>query len=188
MAVRGGNGCLKRLNKKPETFFTKPLHLKKETISFSYEILNSAALLSEADQHLLKNAIDATQQAYAPYSEFFVGAAALLQNGKTITGTNQENASSPVGLCAERVLLSAAASLYPNMVIHTIAISYFNKKNGKSEHPAAPCGICRQTLLEFELRQQQPIRLILGGMEGMVFVINDTKSLLPLYFSGADMA
>ncbi|HTN06335.1 cytidine deaminase [Agriterribacter sp.] len=161
--------------------------MKKEQISFSYEVLNAIELLPEADQELLKKAREVTQLAYAPYSRFFVGAAAILQNGKIITGTNQENASSPVGLCAERVLLSAAASLYAGIPIQTIAISYFNKKNGKSEHPAAPCGICRQTLLEYELRQQQPIRLVLAGMEGKVFVINDVKSLLPLYFSGADM-
>lgn len=161
--------------------------MKKEQISFSYEVLNAIELLPEADQELLKKAREVTQLAYAPYSRFFVGAAAILQNGKIITGTNQENASSPVGLCAERVLLSAAASLYAGIPIKTIAISYFNKKNGKSEHPAAPCGICRQTLLEYELRQQQPIRLVLAGMEGKVFVINDVKSLLPLYFSGADM-
>lgn len=161
--------------------------MKKEQISFSYEVLNAIELLPEADQALLKKAREVTQLAYAPYSRFFVGAAALLQNREIVTGTNQENASSPVGLCAERVLLSAAASLYPGIPIQTIAISYFNKNNGKSEYPAAPCGICRQTLLEYELRQQQPIRLVLGGMEGKVFVINDVKSLLPLYFSGADM-
>ncbi|HRO45028.1 cytidine deaminase [Agriterribacter sp.] len=161
--------------------------MKKEQLSFSYEVFGSVASLPEADRQLLNKAKEVTQHAYAPYSEFFVGAAALLQNGKTITGTNQENASSPVGLCAERVLLSAAVSLYPGTPIQTIAISYFNKK-GKSEFPAAPCGICRQSLLEYELRQQQPIRLILGGIEGKVFVISDVKTLLPLYFSGADMA
>ena len=162
--------------------------MKKEQISFSYEVFGSIDSLSEADRQLLKKARKVTKQAYAPYSRFFVGAAALLQNGKTITGTNQENASSPVGLCAERVLLSATASLYPAVPILTIAISYINNKNGKSEHPATPCGVCRQSLLEYELRQQQPIRLVLGAMDGKVFVISDAKALLPLYFSGADMA
>ena len=161
--------------------------MKREEISFEYQVFNDASALTEADRSLLQKAKLATQTAYAPYSQFFVGAAALLQNGKTITGTNQENASSPVGLCAERVLLSTVASLYPAVPILTIAISYLNNKNGKSEHPAAPCGICRQTLLEYELRQQQPMRLVLGGMEGKVFVISGVKALLPLYFSGADM-
>jgi cytidine deaminase len=161
--------------------------LKKEQISFSYEVLDAAELLPEADQDLVKKARKVTQLAYAPYSRFFVGAAALLQNGKMITGTNQENASFPAGICAERVLLSAAASLHPGVPVLTIAISYFNKNTGKSERPLAPCGICRQSLIEYEVRQQQPIRLLLGGMEGKIFVIDDVKALLPLYFSGSDM-
>ena len=166
---------------------TKKNQLKKEQISFSYEVWNALELLPEADQALFKKAREVTQVAYAPYSRFCVGAAAVLQNGKTITGTNQENASFPAGICAERVLLSAAASLYPGISLLTIAISYFNKNNGKCRHPLAPCGICRQSLLEYEMRQQQPIRLLLGGMEGKIFVIDDVKALLPLYFSGSDM-
>ena len=166
---------------------TKKNQLKKEQISFSYEVWNALELLPEADQALFKKAREVTQVAYAPYSRFCVGAAAVLQNGKTITGTNQENASFPAGICAESVLLSAAASLYPGISLLTIAISYFNKNNGKSRHPLAPCGICRQSLLEYEMRQQQPIRLLLGGMEGKIFVIDDVKALLPLYFSGSDM-
>ena len=161
--------------------------MKKEQISFSYEVSNAIDALLEADQDLFKKARQATQFAYAPYSRFLVGAAALLQNGMAITGSNQENASFPAGICAERVLLSAAASVYPGMPLLTIAISYFNKNNGKSDRPLAPCGICRQSLLEYELRQQQPIRLLLGGMEGKIFIIDDAKSLLPLYFSGSDM-
>lgn len=161
--------------------------MNKEQISFSYEVLDTTELLPEADKLLFKKAKEATRLAYAPYSRFFVGAAGLLQNGKTITGTNQENASFPVGICAERVLLSAAASLYPGEPVLTIAISYFNENNGKSERPLAPCGICRQSLLEYEMRQQQSIRLLLGGMEGKIFIIDNVRSLLPLYFSGSDM-
>ncbi|HRP57881.1 cytidine deaminase [Agriterribacter sp.] len=161
--------------------------MKKERISFSYEVLDAAELLPQADRDLFKKAREVTRLAYAPYSRFFVGAAAVLQNGKVVTGTNQENASFPAGICAERVLLSAADSLYPGIPVLTLAISYFNKNNGKSGRPLAPCGICRQSLLEYEMRQQQPIRLLLGGMEGKIFVIDDVKALLPLYFSGSDM-
>lgn len=161
--------------------------MKKEQVSFSYEVWDAAGLLPEADRELFKKAQKVTRLAYAPYSRFFVGAAALLRNGQTITGTNQENASFPVGICAERVLLSAAASLYPGEPVLTIAISYFNENGSKSERPLAPCGICRQSLLEYEMRQRQPIRFILGGMEGKIFVIDDVKTLLPLYFSGSDM-
>lgn len=162
--------------------------MKKENASFEYEVFDSVDSLPAADGLLLEKARAVALKAYAPYSNFFVGAALLLQNGQTVTGTNQENAASPAGLCAERVALSAGASLYPGVPILTIAISYFNNKTNTSLSPLSPCGICRQSLLEYELRQQQPIRVVLGGMEGEIVVISDVKKLLPMYFSGADMA
>ncbi len=142
--------------------------------------------LNEVDHALMKMAREATKNAYAPYSKFNVGAAAKLINGQTITGTNQENASYPVGICAERVLLSAAASIYPGIGIETIAISYHNI-HGESNTPVSPCGICRQSLREFEIRTQQPIRILLSGMEGKVIEINTASDLLPLGFSGTDL-
>jgi len=141
----------------------------------------------EADRSLLQKAKLATQTAYAPYSQFCVGATALLANGATVSGSNQENASSPAGLCAERVVLAAAAASYPGIVINTIAISYDNKRTSISDHPVAPCGICRQSLLETQLQQQTPIRLVLSGWEGNIFIINDVRHLLPLSFTAADM-
>ncbi|HEY2727465.1 MAG TPA: cytidine deaminase, partial [Parafilimonas sp.] len=135
---------------------------------FSFEEVDDIKSLSKDDAVLLKQARKATKNAYAPYSNFFVGAAALLSNGKIITATNQENASFPAGLCAERVLLSAIASLHPKIKIKTIAISY-NNKNGESNHPVTPCGICRQSLVEYEERFKQPVRLILSGLQGKVF-------------------
>src|SRR2546429_5526705 len=98
--------------------------MKKEAYSFSYETYNSNEELPEEEALLLQKARKTTKQAYAPYSHFKVGAVARLSNGETVTGTNQENASFPVGLCAERVLLAAAVSLYPNIPIDSIAISY----------------------------------------------------------------
>ncbi|MBX3253396.1 MAG: cytidine deaminase [Chitinophagaceae bacterium] len=136
---------------------------------------------------LLEKAKAATAHAYAPYSRFAVGAAALLENGEVITATNQENASSPVGICAERVLLSAISSVYPGARIHTIAISYHNQKSQVSRQPVFPCGICRQSLLEQQTRQNSPIQLVLGGLEGEVVVINNAANLLPFGFSGKDM-
>ena len=161
---------------------------EKKHSDFIYSVFDSAEALPESDRALLSEARRATGNAYAPYSFFNVGAAALLPNGKIITGSNQENASSPAGLCAERVLLSAISSVYPKTNIHTIAISYSNKKNNsKSSKPVAPCGICRQSILEYQLQQQTPIRLILSGMEGEVFVIENAATLLPFSFSGSDM-
>jgi cytidine deaminase len=101
-------------------------------------------------------------------------------------GTNQENASYPAGICAERTLMSVASTLFPNVAIQTIAISYDNLK-GKSDHPISPCGICRQSLVEFQQRTNHPIRIILGGMEGKVQVIENAANLLPFSFSADDL-
>lgn len=155
-------------------------------IVFQYRVLENVSALSTEDAQLLIKARAATAKAYAPYSQFQVGAVALLNNGETIEGTNQENASYPVGICAERVLLSAASSLYHGVAIKTLAISYHNLK-GESKNPVSPCGICRQSLLEQTIRQHQPIKLILSGMEGVVYVLEDAALLLPLSFTANDM-
>ena len=155
--------------------------MKKEVFQFSYDIYDSAADLAPADAELLTEAANVTKVAYAPYSRFRVGAAARLSNGQIITGTNQENASYPVGICAERVLMSTASSLHPGMAIETLAISYHNE-NGLADRPISPCGICRQSLLEFEHRTGQPIRLIMGGETGIVYIIPQSGILLPLAF------
>lgn len=157
-----------------------------EKYSFNYELYNSIDELSQEQTELLKQARIIAETAYAPYSHFFVGAAALVENGEVITGTNQENASYPVGLCAERSLLATAATLFPNKAIKTMAISYHNK-NGNSNSPISPCGMCRQYLLEYEQRTKQPIQLILSGLNGKVFVINKVADLLPLGFESDDL-
>jgi cytidine deaminase len=142
--------------------------------------------LNEADATLLAKARMITDSAYAPYSGFFVGAAALMLNGQILTGTNQENASYPVGICAERVLLSTASSLFPDMGIQTLAISYRNSR-GNSDKPVSPCGICRQSLSEFEIRTGHTIRLLLAGQEGKIIEVMQAADLLPLRFSGKDL-
>jgi cytidine deaminase len=149
-------------------------------------VYNSSDELPEADKLLLEAARAFTANAYAPYSGFNVGAVAMLANGQTVAGSNQENAAYPVGICAERVLLSAASSLFPGMAVHAIAISYDNTKGG-STHPVSPCGICRQTLVEYEQRTGTPIRLILAGLQGPVHVLESAGLLLPLGFSATDM-
>src|SRR5690349_5285531 len=122
--------------------------MKQQKFEFSFEVYDSIDELSADDQSLLIQARRATENAYAPYSNFHVGAAAKLSNGKIITGSNQENASFPVGICAERVLLASASSLYPDTPIDTMAISYSSNAM-KSDHPISPCGMCRQSLQEF---------------------------------------
>ena len=142
--------------------------------------------LNEADAWLLNEARATTQFAYAPYSNFNVGAVAKLINGEIVAGTNQENASYPAGICAERVLLSSVASQHPGVALETIAVSYNNMK-GRSNTPISPCGICRQSLVEYQQRTQNLIRIILGGMEGKIFVIDDAAQLLPLAFSSENL-
>ena len=160
--------------------------MEKEEYRFAFDVYNSIEELSKEDAWLLNEARGVTESAYAPYSNFNVAAVAKLKNGEIVAGTNQENASYPVGLCAERVLLASASTLYPHIPIDTIAITY-NNNNGESKHPISPCGICRQTLVEYEERVKQPIRLILSGMEGKVYVIDKSINLLPLSFGSVDL-
>ena len=160
--------------------------MKQQKFEFSFEVYDTSDELTADDQQLLNAAREVTRKAYAPYSNFYVGAAAKLSNGKTVTGTNQENASFPVGMCAERVLLGAASSLYPGTPIETLAVSY-QSNVVRSDHPISPCGMCRQALQEFELRAGKPIRLILGGMEGKIYVIESATQLLPLAFTSEEL-
>jgi len=160
--------------------------MHKEQYHFDFDVYDSINELTEADAWLLNEAREVTQHAYAPYSNFEVGAVAKLVNGEIVAGSNQENASFPAGICAERVLLSSAALLYPKVAIETIAISY-NNINGESNRPISPCGICRQSLVEYEERVKHPIRLILAGLEGKVFIIPDSRALLPLGFGSDDL-
>jgi cytidine deaminase len=150
------------------------------------EIYDSITDLKNEDADLLQQARRITQTAYAPYSHFCVGAAAILNNGRIVKGTNQENASFPVGICAERSLLASAAALFPAAFIKTMAISYHNH-NGNSNQPVSPCGMCRQALLEHEKRYQHPVRLLLSGMEGKVYLLEKSSLLLPLSFTVDDL-
>ena len=160
--------------------------MKENKFEFQYEVYEDISQLTERDAWLLKEAKTVTDQAYAPYSNFHVGAVAMLENGEVVAGTNQENASYPVGICAERVLLGTVATLHPNVAIESIAISY-NSDTIKSDHPISPCGMCRQSLLEYETRLKKPIRLILSGQEGKVYVIKTASLLLPFAFTGNEL-
>lgn len=141
--------------------------------------------LTKADQILLKSAMEATSRSYAPYSRFSVGAAALLGNGTVVTGTNQENAAYPSGLCAERTTLFYANSQYPDQPITTLAIAA-RTENDFIEKPIPPCGACRQVILETEKRYKQPIRILLYGKE-CIYEIKNIGDLLPLSFDASAM-
>jgi len=137
--------------------------------------------LPVADQELLQAARNATHSSYAPYSHYHVGAAVRLANGKTITGANQENIAFPAGLCAERVAVFAAASAYPDVAIESIAISATADSFQVTE-PVAPCGMCRQAIIEYEMKFNTKIRVILGGETGKTLIVDGMETLLPLSF------
>ncbi|MEY8021608.1 cytidine deaminase [Muriicola sp. SD30] len=158
--------------------------MKKQTHSFDLTIFNSIAELSAEDAALIEQAQRAREDAYAPYSAFKVGAAVLLQNGQVVIGNNQENASFPSGLCAERVAVFQAGAQYPDIPILKVAIVAGSVKNSSSK-PAAPCGNCRQSIFEYEKRYEQPIELLLMGTNGEVYKCSSIKDILPLAF-GSD--
>lgn len=153
---------------------------------FSYQTFTDSKELQPEFEQLLFVAKSNTNNAYAPYSEFNVSAAVLLDNGEIIKGVNIENASYPVGICAERSALSSAISSFPNQGIKAIAISYASIHT-ESNKPTFPCGMCRQFISECEDRNQKNIILILAGQTGDIIVISSAKDLLPFSFGGKDL-
>ena len=141
--------------------------------------------LNDTDRALLDDAIEATRRSYAPYSHFSVGAAALLANGVVVTGTNQENAAYPSGLCAERTTLFYANSQYPDQAVVTLAIAARTEKDF-IDTPIPPCGACRQVILETEKRYKQPIRILLYGKK-CIYEVPSIGHLLPLSFDASAM-
>jgi len=160
--------------------------MQKQTVQFSYQVFASIDALSVSDQALFAKAQEALELAHAPYSKFNVGAAAILENGEIIKGSNQENASYPIGICAERVLLSTASTVQSKVPIMTMAITYHNERGGNNI-PIAPCGMCRQAIAEYESIVNAYMRLILGGASGEIYVIEKAADLLPFGFSGVHL-
>ncbi len=136
--------------------------------------------LPPAYQSLVQAALKATEQAYAPYSNFHVGAALLLANGEIVTGSNQENVAFTPGTCAERCAMHYANAAYPDVPALTIAIAA-KGRNGFTSEPIAPCGVCRQVLLESEMRGKKPLRLLLSG-ERCIYDVPSVRTLLPFQF------
>jgi cytidine deaminase len=138
--------------------------------------------LSQAEQHLIEQAIEATNRSYAPYSKFSVGACLLLNNGVEVIGCNQENAAYPVGLCAERSAIFAAGAQYPDVPVRMIAIAARTPDGELQDEPVSPCGSCRQVLIETETRFSQEVRILLYG-RNKIYVIDGIKQLMPLSFT-----
>ncbi len=158
--------------------------MKKLTIKTEIEVYESKNQLPIEYQTLLDLAHKSKEDAYAPYSKFKVGAGVLLENGKLIGGSNQENAAYPVCICAERVALSSAASQFPKVAVKAIAITAKSHRI-KIEQPISPCGTCRQFISEVEDKHQQAIKIILQGQSGPIYLIDSAKGLLPLSFDSS---
>ena len=155
--------------------------MKEKEFRMFFTEYPDTADLPEEERMLVEASMDAAGKAYAPYSHFNVGAAILLNDGTVVKGANVENAAFPSGNCAERSALSYAVSNYPDLHPVAIAITAFTEGD-ISAQPVPPCGNCRQMLLEHEVRQEKPIKVILAGGK-KILVIKDCASLMPLHFT-----
>lgn len=155
--------------------------MKEVKIESTFFVFNTITDVPEDVQRLMKEASQARKKAYAPYSNFSVGAALLLDNGEIINGSNQENASYPSGLCAERTAIYYKGAQYPDAKILKMAI-IAGSKNKPTTSPIPPCGACRQAIAEYEVNQDLPIEIYFMGETGKVVRSNSLANLLPLVF------
>jgi cytidine deaminase len=160
--------------------------MKKLELKIAFTEFENESELNAQDQDLLQKARKSGGLAYAPYSDFHVGAALLLENGEIITGNNQENVAYPSGLCAERVAIYYAGAQYPDVAIKTIAITCKSNSFHVGE-PLSPCGSCRQAMSEYEMRHKSPIKVILMGETGIIRVVESIADLLPFMFKAEEL-
>lgn len=155
--------------------------MKKERFICPYTLFDSLDEMESQDAELMRLAHEAAKNAYAPYSKFHVGAAVRLANGAIVTGNNIENAAYPSGLCAERVTMFSAMAQYPGVAFEALAVTAHSLSKLIDE-PVAPCGACRQVMVEVEQLSKQPLRVICQGETGPVMVFEGIESLMPFIF------
>jgi cytidine deaminase len=155
--------------------------MKEININTTISVFSRINELPIEVQSLMHQAIKTRRNAYAPYSKFRVGAAILLDNDQVVLGSNQENAAYPSGLCAERVAIFQAGAIYPNAKIVKLAITAASDTN-PTLSPIPPCGACRQSIAEYEFKQDTPIEIYFMGESGEVYKSNSINNLLPLSF------
>ena len=155
--------------------------MKEINIKTTIAVYNGISDLPNEIQSLMNQAIEVRKKAYAPYSKFRVGAAILLDNGKIVLGSNQENAAYPSGLCAERVAIFQAGAIYPDAKMTKLAITAASDTN-PTLSPIPPCGACRQSIAEYEFKQDTPIEIYFMGESGEIYKSNSINNLLPLSF------
>lgn len=156
------------------------------SLTIAYTEVSKLSQLDEEDRILLNAAWEACGSAYAPYSQFHVGAAVRLANDLIFRGNNQENAAYPSGICAERVAVFSASATYPGVSIKTIAVVASTKIFNLAD-PVTPCGACRQVIAEYEMLSAKPIRIILQGNSEKIWIIDGITNLLPLMFHGGEL-
>lgn len=154
----------------------------KKDIQISYDHFTNASELTELEQKLFSKAKEAREKAYAPYSNFFVGCSILLENGEIHTGSNQENAAYPSGLCAERTAIFWVSANFPTEKIKKIFVVGGPKEFSENHPPIPPCGACRQSLMEYESKQNDNIELYFSNLNDDVVKVGSIKDLLPFYF------
>ncbi|RAU83557.1 cytidine deaminase [Pontibacter arcticus] len=158
----------------------------KLDITLHIEVLESVEELNAQESQAMQLAQEAANDAYAPYSNYLVGAALLLEDGTFFKGNNQENAAYPSGLCAERTALFGMSANHPNKIIKMLAVTV--RRRNETEHlPALPCGACRQVMAEYESKQNENIMVLLQGPNGTFYRCQSVRDLLPLCFSGKDL-
>lgn len=158
--------------------------MKPLTITSRLEVYDAPEELPQDVQDLMEKAAEAREAAYAPYSSFKVGAAMLLENNEVVIGSNQENASYPSGLCAERTAVYAASAKYPDVPILKVVITARSLRH-QVVSPVPPCGACRQALVEYEVKQDRPMEVYFMGETGKVVKADSVKDLLPLVFDNS---
>ena len=160
--------------------------MRKIKIQSEFTVFESLEELPDKIRQLMNMAMSAREHSYSPYSKFRVGAAVLMETGEIITGSNQENASYPSGLCAERTAIYAAGSNYPGVVVKAMAISA-GSANKETHKPIPPCGACRQAISEYEIKQDTPISIYFMGEIGEVVKSDSLSNLLPLLFDPSEL-
>jgi cytidine deaminase len=158
--------------------------MKKINVAASGTVYDDINELPEDERKAMEAAIEATQNSYAPYSGFKVGAALLMEDDTIITGSNQENAAYPSGMCAERVAIWKAGATFPGKVVKKIAIAV-KASHTTMDRPVGPCGACRQTLLEYEINQEEPMEILFMGEVGKIVKVDSISGLLPFSFDGS---
>lgn len=161
---------------------------EKKELKIAIEVFANEAELPEHLRVLWQNATAATNNAYAPYSNFHVGAAILLSDGTILQGNNQENAAYPSGLCAERTALFYASANYGQHQVKAIAVAARPALNLTNFLPVTPCGGCRQVMREYEYKQQQNIQILLPAEGGKFYVFDSVAALLPLSFDASQLS